>query len=544
MPSLIPGVTGSLGTIPSAGQTSGSQFGVEDFTRMLLLSEQLKEQKRTKRTEEAKQKFSSTLEALKAGFPPGLIDPEEFASMVKAAGIPITSAEAIKAGGNVQAPPAAPVSPPISPAQVTKLGNTMDANPAGLQVANPPSEQAGRKNPGEGVISPGGIMTPGTGQLDQQIANPQGTMQGWLQSMGASAQMQQQGAAALQKLMMAAADPNLPAEVRGEATGLISVMTGQPVNFDFVKYMTMTPEEKRMAASAAASGENEYTKKQREATLFESLTKNPDFMQRFSGPGDAIMAARSVAEGGVIPSGIKTTPKSIQQITNEAELTKFYNEMGLSPSQAGRAAELHIMGATPREFLPEGLQSIVEKTLALKGRELDIEGQKVKIMGAQVLADLEKVKVEMAKEANAELLAKFNAIVEAKKKGLDIPGMEETTQELLNTIATKSGVKVESVKKWYQYITGGMSGLKFSPNAPTVLEGPTPGRSAFSLDALGLTSRSAEESFKASSEAMEKGNVIEGTVAAFEGGAEAMVEPFVQSFEALIKGVEGKNAKR
>lgn len=239
-------------------------------------------------------------------------------------------------------------------------------------------------------------------------------------------------------------------------------------------FALMTPQQRQMEVGIAAGEESQKDRIERSDRLFDSYVSMGMNAQQ------ARQAADATAEGKPLPAGVKlpsVTPQNLGMALQTATLG--YN-LGLSGDMLSNFTHLATSKGVDAAMasLPKGFQTRADKELQIQLADMGfkqqgLELQKQQLGIEQYDAMTRRMGVEATaqeKEAQAKLLGlnlqndrdkilldQFAILDKMKKQG---GNAGELQQQLLNAIASESGMKVERVT----HLFGLYSGYKFTPS--------------------------------------------------------------------------------
>jgi hypothetical protein len=399
-----------------------------------------------------------------------MMDPKSIEKDLATAGFKLADADQVAAmtkmiqGGGAPVAPTPPAATPVPSNQLEQLGATMQGSKAGAQSATPPSKEAAAKSPGGGV-TPGGIVTPGTGELQQL----QGTaMENYTKQvgslapmyMGAATQKQQEYLKARKQLelhnLFQEANGGGPGAVR--AYGMLMAEAGHNVTDADMRAMLTGSNDPQVAKEAmdfALGNETGAGAATRKADTLKTLLGNSQFMGKLKDPTDAPRVAQSIVDGHGVPSDVMKRPFSLDEIkdinTAQSELVK----QGFNPGDARRAAEAQAIGVPYTLSLPPAMHGLTipqqeagAKVTTAAGMYMRGEGAIMEGEAAEQRALDEHRKI--TKSLDEQLKIKLENDLALQKAGVKLP--QELLDEDLRKVAEQSGISVERVSHWYNWL--------------------------------------------------------------------------------------------
>lgn len=421
---------------------------------------------------EKNQQYSQSLDALKMLTEnPQLMettDPKMLEKHLKNVGLDPASADQsaalqklIEGGG---APPAPAPSAPVPGNQLEQLGATMQGSKAGAQSATPPSSNAANKAPGGGV-TPGGIVTPGTGQLQQLQGQGMKNFTDKVGSlapiyMGAAAQQQRQFMIAKEQQRLGA----LHDEVAGGGPGAVAAQAqlyaaaGQHITeADMTALLTNNKDPKVAAEAMNYALHNESGEKQaaRYSDTLKTLGSDSSFMGKLKDPTDLPRIVDSIVQGHGMPSDVLKRPMSLNEIKDANAFQKQLVDQGFDPTSASTAADLRAQGIPYTMSLPSAMHGM---TIPQQEAGAKVEtGRGMLLRGEAAMKEAgineEKLSLEhdkITKSLDEQLKMKLENMLALQKGGVKIP--QPMLDENLAKVAEQSGVSVERVSHWYNWL--------------------------------------------------------------------------------------------
>lgn len=449
---------------------------------------------------DAQQKRQNALELIKmVSENPDLatmVDHKKIEGAFKDAGMDLASADQVKAmqnlitsggGASAGAPAAPPPAVPVPGNQLEQLGNTMQGSKAGAQSATPPSDKAAAKAPGGGV-TPGGIVTPGTGQLQELQAGALDSFSKQVGSlaplyMGAASQKQQQFLIGQKQQeihhLFEDAQSGSPTSVR--SFGILNMMNGHNTTAaDITAMLTGNndPVVAKQAMDYSLGNETGGDKAKRLTDTVKTLSASTDFMGKLKDPTDLPRIAQSIVDGHGVPMDLLKRPFSLNEIKDMNGYEKQLIDQGFDPVTAHNSAEAQSLGVPYTMSLPPAMQGLTIQQQEAQAKGVTAEGAYKRGQGAimEGQAALQRVQEDhdkITKDLDEKLKEKLENYIMMEKNGISVP--QELKDELLTKVAAASGISVQRVSHWYNWMYMGSQLEASGEPSKGALAGQEPG---------------------------------------------------------------------
>lgn len=431
-------------------QVPQQQEGGDGLLQIVKAVQAIKQNKQ----QQAQQNLKLQLDLLKEhGIAP---DEKVFKKTLEEAGIPSTAVESLSSGQ---------AGAKMDPAAVTKMGSVLQ-NQSGAQAAFPASANAAAKNPGGGVVK---TVPSGTGVVEKGVAqsNTQGGTGGGFDLNGIVARAQERiNTAQTTEQMKAHLDQTIvqlrqrAGEGDSEATGKLMAMGGVQLTPDQAMWASATPQERQKMIGIAAGQESDMQKETRISNQAMTLWNSGRFTD--------LQDARAFAEGKI---GVFPKP-DLSRMGDEAKLSNELFSLGLSGDQAKQVGEKMANGVSLSDALPAGVTPVIQQQLkmqrdqlseesrhnktseALQNKGLDIEASKFSLSMKQEQAktslEAQKLLLALREADDKSFNSRFDNMVNGKRNKVPIP--KDMEQNMINELATRSGMTPEQVHNVWDYL--------------------------------------------------------------------------------------------
>jgi hypothetical protein len=190
----------------------------------------------------------------------------------------------------------------------------------------------------------------------------------------------------------------------------------------------------------------------RTADTLKTVLGSTIIMGKLKDPTDAPRFVDSIVSGHGVPTDMMKRPFSLDEIKEINESQGELIKLGFAPEDARKAAEARALGVPYTLALPPAMQGLTipqqetqAKTTTAQGAYMRGEGA---IMEGQ--AALAKVHDKITKSLDEQLKEKLENMLALEKGGVVIP--QEVKDENLKKVAAQSGISIERVSHWYNWL--------------------------------------------------------------------------------------------
>lgn len=476
---------------PAPNPLQPEQVSPTSLMQLALAVKQMKLQESTQQRQEASGRLDMLLKNPQMLM---MMDPKMIERDFGALGYKLASPETMHAtsqmndgqgpaGGPTAAAP--PQSTPVPTSQIAKLGAATQGSSAGAQSATPPSPEAARRAPGGGVSS-GGIVTPGTGELDQMKKQAEDTFS---QKYGALAPLyqgaqQQYRADQIKQQHQMEVDQVFSDAAQGDprAMGRAMMLSGHPVTDADLRAMIFSSSNavddktRTHALDFALGNETPAAKVTRYSDTLKTLMGSSDFMTSLPDPGEAPRVAQSIVDGHGMPDNVRMNMPLSKIVESNKYFMDLMNVGGLSAHDAARSADTRAYGVPYTLSLPDAAQGLTipqervgaEKTAAEGGyMRGEAELGRLGVDKSKAEIDMKRIEAQFGTDPNFQHQVTNLVNMARAKMAID----PEMVSKIQDEIATRAGLTKQQVYNWWQWIL--FPSMAFGPLGTTYTGTPS-----------------------------------------------------------------------